>query len=92
MGEPDNFPHLASPAISKAPFEMTDRPMRQMLPQSDGNGSVQRKLLNRRDRVLPMTALPLHGHTDMGHSLSPDISRYILPYSDSVGITAWRLI
>jgi hypothetical protein len=92
MGEPDNFPGLASPAISKAPFEMTDRPMRQMLPQSDGHGSVQRKLPNRRDRVVPKTGLSLHGRTDMEHSLSPDISRYILPYSDSVGITAWRLI
>ena len=27
--------------------------MRQMLPQSDGHGSVQRKLLIRRDRILP---------------------------------------
>jgi hypothetical protein len=50
MGELDNFPGLASPAISKAPFETTDRPMRQMLPQSDWPGFAERKLLNRRDR------------------------------------------
>jgi hypothetical protein len=92
MGEPDNFPQLASPAISKTPFEMTDRPMRQMLPQSDGHGSVQRKLLNRRGPRLAKDRPSASRRTDMGHSLSLDISRYILPYSDSVGITAWRLI
>ena len=36
--------------------------MRQMLPQSDGNGSVQRKLLNRRDCVLPKTVSASRPH------------------------------
>jgi hypothetical protein len=44
-------------------------------------------------QVLPLShARHFHDATDMGRSLSPDISRYIVAQLDSVGITAWRLI
>jgi hypothetical protein len=92
MGEPDNFPQLASPAISKAPFE-NDRPANAPDAATIGWALFRSaKIAEPLGPRLPMTGLRLHGGTDMGHSLSPDISRYILPYSDSVGITAWRLI
>jgi hypothetical protein len=51
------------------------------------------RMNERSGQVLPLShALRFHGRTDMERSLSPDISRYILPILDSVGITAWRLI
>jgi hypothetical protein len=91
MGEPDNFPGLASPAISKAPFE-NGRPTNAPDAATIGRAWFRSAKIAEPSGLLPKTNLSPHGRTDIGHSLSPDISRYILPYSDSVGITAWRLI